>query len=196
MSKLKITQIRSAIGQSQRHRGTLRALGLGKIGDRRARGGPELAGMLRKVAPPRQGRREGRLAMADELNLSNLKPAQPRKDRKRVGRGLGSGKGRYSGRGIKGQKSRSGSHKMPRRLRGRPDAALHAVASCAAPRRRTRCRSARSAPTRQPVNVGDLERASTPAPRSRPRRSIEKGLICKNTQIDVKVLGTGDLTKS
>ena len=50
--------------------------------------------------------------MPDELNLSNLKPAQPRKDRKRVGRGLGSGKGRYSGRGLKGQKSRSGSHKM------------------------------------------------------------------------------------
>src|SRR6476660_4460051 len=50
--------------------------------------------------------------MADDLNLSNLKPAQARKDRKRVGRGQGSGKGRYSGRGIKGQKSRSGSHKM------------------------------------------------------------------------------------
>ena len=41
-----------------------------------------------------------------------MKPAQARRDRKRVGRGLGSGKGRYSGRGIKGQKSRSGSHKM------------------------------------------------------------------------------------
>ena len=50
--------------------------------------------------------------MADELNLSTLKPAQSRKDRKRVGRGLGSGKGRYSGRGIKGQKARSGSHTM------------------------------------------------------------------------------------
>src|ERR671934_2774973 len=50
--------------------------------------------------------------MAGDLNLSNLKPAQPRKDRKRVGRGLGSGKGRYSGRGIKGQKSRAGSHMM------------------------------------------------------------------------------------
>src|SRR3954454_9544151 len=49
--------------------------------------------------------------MAEQLNLSSLKPAQARKDRKRVGRGLGSGKGRYSGRGIKGQKSRSGSHK-------------------------------------------------------------------------------------
>src|SRR5712664_4346456 len=50
--------------------------------------------------------------MADELNLTSLKPAQARKDRKRVGRGPGSGKGKYSGRGIKGQKSRSGSHKM------------------------------------------------------------------------------------
>src|SRR4029079_5645121 len=50
--------------------------------------------------------------MPDELNLSNLKPAQPRKNRKRVGRGQGSCKGRYSGRGLKGQKSRSGSRKM------------------------------------------------------------------------------------
>src|SRR5437763_10535503 len=50
--------------------------------------------------------------MAEQLNLSSLKPAQARKDRKRVGRGLGSGKGRYAGRGIKGQKSRAGSHKM------------------------------------------------------------------------------------
>src|SRR5438477_9572674 len=50
--------------------------------------------------------------MPDELNLSNLKPAASRRDRKRIGRGMGSGKGRYSGRGIKGQKARSGSHKM------------------------------------------------------------------------------------
>src|SRR5881227_1038021 len=50
--------------------------------------------------------------MAKELNLSSLKPAQSAKARKRIGRGLGSGKGRYSGRGIKGQKSRAGSHTM------------------------------------------------------------------------------------
>ena len=49
---------------------------------------------------------------ADDLSLSSLKPAQKRRARKRVGRGMGSGKGRYSGRGIKGQKSRSGSHNM------------------------------------------------------------------------------------
>jgi large subunit ribosomal protein L30 len=47
---LRITQIRSQIGQSERHRGTLRALGLGKIGRSVERvESPQLAGMLRKV---------------------------------------------------------------------------------------------------------------------------------------------------
>ena len=50
MAKLKITQVRSKIGNSQRHRGTLRALGLGKIGrSAEHEEGPVLAGMLRKV---------------------------------------------------------------------------------------------------------------------------------------------------
>jgi large subunit ribosomal protein L30 len=50
MSKVRITQVRSQIGQSERHRGTLRALGLGKIGRTVEREeGPVLAGMLRKV---------------------------------------------------------------------------------------------------------------------------------------------------
>jgi large subunit ribosomal protein L30 len=50
MAKLKLTQIRSQIGQSQRHRGTLRALGLGKIGKTAEHDdNPAIAGMLRKV---------------------------------------------------------------------------------------------------------------------------------------------------
>jgi large subunit ribosomal protein L30 len=50
MTKVRITQIRSQIGQSERHRGTLRALGLGKIGKTVEHDdGPVLAGMLRKV---------------------------------------------------------------------------------------------------------------------------------------------------
>ena len=50
MAKLKVTQVRSEIGQSERHRGTLRALGLGKIGRSREHAeSPQLAGMLRKV---------------------------------------------------------------------------------------------------------------------------------------------------
>ena len=50
MAKLRVTQVRSGIGQSQRHRGTLRALGLGKIGRTVEHDdNPALAGMLRKV---------------------------------------------------------------------------------------------------------------------------------------------------
>jgi large subunit ribosomal protein L30 len=46
----KITQIRSGIGQNERNRGTLRALGLGKIGrTAEHKESPQLAGMLRKV---------------------------------------------------------------------------------------------------------------------------------------------------
>ena len=50
MPKLRVNQVRSQIGQSQRHRGTLRALGLGRIGrSHEHEESPELAGMLRKV---------------------------------------------------------------------------------------------------------------------------------------------------
>jgi large subunit ribosomal protein L30 len=50
MAKVRITQVRSQIGQSERHRGTLRALGLGRIGKTVEHDdGPVLAGMLRKV---------------------------------------------------------------------------------------------------------------------------------------------------
>jgi large subunit ribosomal protein L30 len=50
MAKVRITQTRSEIGQSQKHRGTLRALGLGKIGKTVEHDESQvLAGMLRKV---------------------------------------------------------------------------------------------------------------------------------------------------
>ena len=50
VAKLKITQTRSQIGQTERHRGTLRALGHGKIGSSTEREeSPEVTGMLRKV---------------------------------------------------------------------------------------------------------------------------------------------------
>lgn len=48
--KVRVTQVRSQIGQSEKHRGTLRALGLGRIGRAAEHeDGPVLAGMLRKV---------------------------------------------------------------------------------------------------------------------------------------------------
>jgi len=50
VSSVKITQVRSGIGQSDRHVGTLRALGLGKIGRSAEHAdSPQLQGMLRQV---------------------------------------------------------------------------------------------------------------------------------------------------
>ena len=51
MSTVKVTQIKSGIGQNPHNRGTLRALGLGRIGkSNELQQTPVLAGMLRKVA--------------------------------------------------------------------------------------------------------------------------------------------------
>ena len=50
MTRVRITQVRSQIGQNERNRGTLRALGLGRIGRSAEHDeSPVLAGMLRKV---------------------------------------------------------------------------------------------------------------------------------------------------
>jgi large subunit ribosomal protein L15 len=133
--------------------------------------------------------------MADEqLNLSTLKPAQARKDRKRVGRGLGSGKGRYSGRGIKGQKSRAGSKKMPAGFEGG-----QMPLDMRAPKQRgnTSADAMPIGPFRtysHPVNLRDLERVFENGDTVDLDAMVAKGLL-KNTKIDVKVLGTGELTK-
>lgn len=132
--------------------------------------------------------------MADELNLNTLKPAQARKDRKRVGRGLGSGKGRYSGRGIKGQKSRSGSKKMPAGFEGG-----QMPLDMRAPKLRgnTSADAMPIGPFRtysQPVNLRDLDRVFADGDTVDLDAMVAKGLL-KNTKTDVKVLGTGDLSK-
>jgi large subunit ribosomal protein L15 len=133
--------------------------------------------------------------MAEELNLHSLSPAQPRKDRKRVGRGMGSGKGRYSGRGIKGQKSRSGSHKMPAGFEGGQmpiDMRLPKL------RGNTSADAMPIGPFRtstQPVNLRDLEVRFDKGAEVTPDTLVTAGLI-KNTKIDVKILGSGDLTKA
>src|SRR5512135_2777800 len=48
------------------------------------------------------------------MELNNIKPADgAKKDKRRVGRGIGSGLGKTAGRGHKGQKSRAGGfHKV------------------------------------------------------------------------------------
>jgi large subunit ribosomal protein L15 len=130
--------------------------------------------------------------MADELDLSTLKPAQARKDRKRVGRGQGSGKGRYSGRGIKGQKARSGSAKMPAGFEGG-----QMPIDMRAPKQRgaTSADAMPIGPFRtysHPINLRDLDRVFADGDTVNIETLVEKGLL-KNTKADVKILGTGTL---
>ncbi len=131
----------------------------------------------------------------DELNLHSLKPAQPRIARKRVGRGLGSGKGRYSGRGLNGQKSRSGSHKMPAGFEGGQmpiDMRLPKL------RGNTSADAMPIGPFRtytQPVNLRDLEERFDAGADVTPEALKGKRLIRK-VSVDVKVLGVGELTKA
>jgi large subunit ribosomal protein L15 len=128
-----------------------------------------------------------------QLNLSNLQPAQERVDRKRVGRGLGSGKGRYSGRGIKGQKSRAGSHKMRAGFSG---GQMPIAMRLGKLRGNTSKDAMPIGPFRTysvPVNLRDLDRFDAGAEVT-PESLVEKGLI-KNTKTDVKLLGDGELSK-
>jgi large subunit ribosomal protein L15 len=132
--------------------------------------------------------------MADELSLSSLRPAEKRRARKRVGRGLGSGKGRYAGRGIKGQKARAGSHKMragfeggqmPIAMRlGKLRGATSADAMPIGPHRTST----------QGVNVRDLERVFETGAEVTLEALLDKGLV-RNLKTDVKILGDGELTK-
>jgi large subunit ribosomal protein L15 len=131
--------------------------------------------------------------MAKQLNLSNLQPAQARENRKRVGRGPGSGKGRYSGRGIKGQKSRAGSHKMRAGFEG---GQMPIYMRIGKQRGSTSKDAMPVGPFRTetvPVNVRDLDRFDAGAEVT-PESLVEKRLI-KNTKIDVKLLGTGEISK-
>jgi len=130
----------------------------------------------------------------DELTLSNLKPAQKRRPRKRIGRGLGSGKGRYSGRGIKGQKARSGSHTMRAGFEG---GQMPIYMRLPKQRGSTSKDAMPIGPHRTstvPVNLRDLERVFDDGAEATLEAMVEKGLI-KNTRTDVKVLGEGELTK-
>src|SRR5436190_18239649 len=131
--------------------------------------------------------------MPDELNLSNLKPAASRRDRKRIGRGMGSGKGRYSGRGIKGQKARSGSHKMRAGFEGGQMPIYMRLGKLPGATSKDAMPIGPFRTSTVPVNVRDLDRFDEGAEVT-PETLVAKRLI-KNTRTDVKLLGVGEVTK-
>jgi large subunit ribosomal protein L15 len=130
----------------------------------------------------------------DELSLSTLKPAQERRARKRVGRGLGSGKGRYSGRGIKGQKSRSGSHKMRPGFEGGQMPLYMRLGKQRGPTSKDAMPIGPHRTRTLGVNVSELERVFDDGAEVTIEALLEKRLI-RHTRTDVKILGNGELKK-
>jgi large subunit ribosomal protein L15 len=135
---------------------------------------------------------EGAL-VPEKVNLSNLKPAQARKDRKRVGRGLGSGKGRYSTRGLKGQKARSGSNKMRPGFEGGQMPIYMRLGKLRGPYSKDAMPVGPHRTHTVAVNVRDLERFDA-GTEITPESLAAEGLI-RNTRYDLKILGEGELTK-
>ena len=131
--------------------------------------------------------------MPEQLNLSNLKPAQARRDKKRVGRGLGSGKGRYSTRGIKGQKSRSGSRKMRAGFEGGQMPIYMRLGKQRGPYSKDAMPMGPHRTRTVSVNVRDLERFDA-GTEITPESLKEAGVI-RHTKHDLKILGHGDLSK-
>jgi large subunit ribosomal protein L15 len=132
--------------------------------------------------------------MADDLNLHTLAPAQgSHRDRKRVGRGHGSGTGKTSGRGHKGQKARSGSHSMRAGFEGGQMPVYMRLGKLRGPNHK---KSMPMGPFRTfttPVNVRDLERFDAGVEVT-PELLRQAGVV-RSLKHPIKVLGSGDLTK-
>ena len=122
------------------------------------------------------------------MNVSTL-PRIPgaRHRKKRVGRGIGSGHGKTSTRGQKGQRARTGSHKRPGFEGGR-NPLIRAL-----PKRGFRQKAHGLPPAPEIVNVSDLNRFAD-GERVTPERLREVGLIPRRAE-RVTLLGDGALAK-
>jgi len=134
------------------------------------------------------------MAENERIGLHSLKPAPgSRKQRKRIGRGEGSGYGKTSGRGHKGAGARSGNkrrvrfeggqnpiHMRMRKLRG-------PTMKKSMPFEKFRTRT-------QPVNLRELEERFDDGAEVTPDSLRAAGLATRR-DVPVKVLGDGELTK-
>ena len=131
---------------------------------------------------------------AEAVGLHSLRPAPgSKKDRKRVGRGHGSGTGKTSGRGHKGAGARSGAKtkpgfeggQMPIHMRMRKLRGPHMKKSMPFEPFRTH---------NQPVNLADLNRFEDGTEVS-PETLRARGLATRK-DVPVKILARGDVSKA
>jgi len=128
-----------------------------------------------------------------ELTLHTLKPADgSHRDRKRVGRGPGSGNGKTAGRGQKGQKSRSGSHAMRPGFEGGQMPIYMRLGKLRGPNHR---KSMPMGPFRThttPVNVRDL--AKFEAGTEVTPELLKQAGVVRSLKHPIKILGGGELS--
>jgi large subunit ribosomal protein L15 len=130
-----------------------------------------------------------------DKGLHNLSPAKgSRKERKRVGRGEGSGMGKTSGRGHKGAGARSGS-KRRARFEGGQNPIQMRMRKLRGPTMKKSMPFEQYGRTRtQPVNLADLEERFDKGAEVTPDSLRQAGLATRRG-VRVKVLGNGELTK-
>jgi large subunit ribosomal protein L15 len=116
------------------------------------------------------------------LSLSNLKPSRGSvKKRKRIGRGNASGTGTYSGKGLKGQKSRSGVSNLKR------------LGMKSVRQQTPKLRGFKSLkPNNQPINIVLINNNFKEGELVNSETLFKKGLI-DNLKKPVKILGKGEL---
>jgi large subunit ribosomal protein L15 len=111
-------------------------------------------------------------------------PRGAKKPRKRIGRGNASGHGTYSGRGIKGQQARAGSHVRPG-FEGGQTPLIRRL-----PRRRGFHNPFRVSYT--PVNLSDLSTFSAGSEVT--PESLREARIVRSLRSPIKILGDGELS--
>jgi len=123
------------------------------------------------------------------MRLNNLKPAKgSRKVRVRVGRGIGSGKGKTGGRGVKGQKARTGvaikgfeggqmplHRRLPKRGFNKPNA--------------IELNEVNVGRIQQAVEAGKLDQANPVT-----NEALVAACVVSKPRDGVKILGVGELT--
>lgn len=119
------------------------------------------------------------------VSLNQLSPSKSKKPRKRVGRGNGSGKGTYSGRGQKGQRSRSG---------GRSGLALKGLKPFIAQTPKKKGKPSFSKEKITVINLDVLEKKYKDGDVIEPKILWQDHLI-KSPDQKIKILAKGKLTK-
>jgi large subunit ribosomal protein L15 len=131
---------------------------------------------------------------AEDVGLHNLAPAPgARRDRKRVGRGEGSGFGKTAGRGQKGYGSRSGS-KRRARFEGGQNPIHMRMRKLRGPNKKMSMPFEPFRTHTQPVNLADLDARFDDGATVDVAAMQAAGLATRRS-IPVKVLGRGELSK-